>query len=151
LDEPQLAVLQSVRSRVGELLQPDHCQRRCRRLGEHSLVATMARECKERIDKTAAPIRRAPEHYVLEHRLLADQPWCLERARDAIAGALMRAPGRQSAPVQRDPPLLRRVVARDRVQGRGLATAVGAYQPVHLTRAHLETETVDRSNATEVQ
>ena len=53
--------------------------------------------------------------------------------------------------VQPDCPALRRVVARDNVQCRGLAAAVGANQSVHLTGPNLEIETVDRTDPAEAQ
>ena len=106
LHETQLAVLQSVRSRVGELFQPDHCQRRRRRLGEAASSRRWRGSAKSDFDEAAAPIRRAADHDVFEHGRFADQPWRLERAGDAIAGARMRGACAAAAfPSRRDPAL----------------------------------------------
>ena len=68
------------------------------------------------------------------------------RCRRAQCGARERQVGCRPACTL---PCLRRVVAGDHVQRRGLAAAVGADQAVHLARPDLEIEPVDRPHAAE--
>src|SRR5262249_9723155 len=53
--------------------------------------------------------------------------------------------------VQSDGAALRRIIARDHVQGRGLAATVGPDQPVQLTGSDFEVETVDRTHSAKTQ
>ena len=90
----------------------------------------------QRFDEGALAVDRAADHDVLQHRGLADDARGLERARDAhVRARVWRASAGSAAPFSCTLAALRRVVAGDHVQRRGLAAAVRADQSMHLRRA----------------
>ena len=151
LDEAQLAVLQAVGTHVGQRFETHGRKRLHRRLAQQLLVAAIARQRQHRLGEGRLAVHRAADHDVLEHRGGAHDARRLERAGNAVVGAGMRLVERHVGAVQLHRAGLGLVVARDHVQRRGLAAAVGADQAMDLARADFQVEPIDRPHAAEMQ
>src|SRR5262249_56002460 len=85
-------------------------------------------------DDSGAHVTVPGHQEIVERAHVPEELHVLEGARDAEAGDLVRAKMREIAVAKSDGPAHRPVEAGDAVEDRRLARAVGADQPVDLTR-----------------
>ena len=91
----------------------------------------------------------AADHDVLPHRQRSEQREVLERAADAERGDAMDRVARQRAPFEGDRALVEAVEARETVEQRGLAGAIGPDQPADLAARDVEADLIEREHAAE--
>ncbi len=89
-------------------------------------------------------------HHVLENSHLLEEPDALERAADAPRGDHVRAQADHGPAVDEDLAFLRLLHARDAVEQRRLAAAVGADDAEDLASVHVERDVVDSPQAAEL-
>ena len=106
---------------------------------------------RQRAEHPVAHVGVAAEHEVVEHGQVGEQLDVLERARHAQAGDLVRLLADQVVAVEGHAAFLRLVDARQHVEDRGLAGAIGADDREELALADLEADAVDRGDAREPQ
>ncbi len=89
------------------------------------------------------------DHHVVEHAHAAEQGQVLEGAADAERGNAMARHGKQRAAVEGDLAAVAIVQARDAVEERRLARAVGPDQADDAPARHLERHAVESDDAAE--
>src|SRR3981189_3839288 len=99
--------------------------------------------------KSPAGAAMAADHDVLAYRQGSKQREVLERAADAERGDAVDRVARQRAPLEPNRAVVEAVEARETVEQRGLACAIGPDQAADFATRDVEADLIERDHAAE--